>query len=82
MYTIYRILFIVFLILIVVTAFITVALTYFQLAVEDHRWWWRSFLCGGSTGAHASSCCLTQVKPCKVHVCLCKHRALSLLLHH
>jgi hypothetical protein len=20
-----------------------------QLAVEDHRWWWRSFLCGGST---------------------------------
>jgi len=48
-YTIYSILFIVFLILIVVTAFITVALTYFQLAVEDHRWWWRSFLCGGST---------------------------------
>ena len=30
--------------------FITIALTYFQLAVEDHRWWWRSFLCGGSTG--------------------------------
>jgi hypothetical protein len=48
-YTIYSILFIVFLILIVVTSFITVALTYFQLAVEDHRWWWRSFLCGGST---------------------------------
>lgn len=48
-YTIYSILFIVFLILIVVTAFITIALTYFQLAVEDHRWWWRSFLCGGST---------------------------------
>jgi hypothetical protein len=33
-YTIYSILFIVFLILIIVTAFITVALTYFQLAVE------------------------------------------------
>ncbi|GFH12662.1 transmembrane 9 superfamily member [Haematococcus lacustris] len=49
-YTIYSILFIVFIILIIVTAFITVALTYFQLAVEDHRWWWRSFLCGGSTG--------------------------------
>jgi hypothetical protein len=48
-YTIYSILFIVFLILIVVTAFITIALTYFQLAVEDHRWWWRSFMCGGST---------------------------------
>ena len=26
------------------------ALTYFQLAIEDHRWWWRAFLCGGSTG--------------------------------
>ncbi len=49
-YTIYSILFIVFIILIIVTAFITIALTYFQLAVEDHRWWWRSFMCGGSTG--------------------------------
>jgi len=46
-YTIYSI---VFIILIIVTAFITIALTYFQLAVEDHAWWWRSFLCGGSTG--------------------------------
>ena len=49
-YTIYSILFIVFIILIIVTAFITVALTYFQLAVEDYTWWWRSFVCGGSTG--------------------------------
>ncbi|XP_078442239.1 transmembrane 9 superfamily member 2-like [Wolffia australiana] len=49
-YTIYSILFIVFIILIIVTAFITVALTYFQLVVEDHNWWWRSVLCGGSTG--------------------------------
>eukprot|EP01025_Chloroclados_australasicus_P067971 TRINITY_DN9428_c0_g2_i6.p1 TRINITY_DN9428_c0_g2~~TRINITY_DN9428_c0_g2_i6.p1 ORF type:complete len:612 (-),score=31.13 TRINITY_DN9428_c0_g2_i6:482-2317(-) len=48
-YIIYSILFIVFVLLIVVTAFITIALTYFQLAVEDHRWWWRSFMCGGST---------------------------------
>ena len=49
-YIIWSILIIVFVILIIVTAFITVALTYFQLAVEDHQWWWRSFLCGGSTG--------------------------------
>ncbi|KAJ1701509.1 hypothetical protein LUZ63_001288 [Rhynchospora breviuscula] len=49
-YTIYSILFIVFIILIIVTAFITVSLTYFQLAAEDHEWWWRAFLCGGSTG--------------------------------
>ena len=29
-----------------VAAFITIALTYFQLAVEDYRWWWRAFLSG------------------------------------
>ncbi|ESR61301.1 transmembrane 9 superfamily member 2 [Citrus sinensis] len=57
-YTIYSILFIVFIILLIVTAFITVALTYFQLAAEDHEWWWRSFLCGGSTGAFIYAYCL------------------------
>lgn len=57
-YTIYSILFIVFIILVIVTAFITVALTYFQLAAEDHEWWWRSFLCGGSTGLFIYSYCL------------------------
>jgi hypothetical protein len=34
----------------VVTSFIVIALTYFQLAAEDHRWWWRSFLSGGCVG--------------------------------
>eukprot|EP00002_Diphylleia_rotans_P005416 TRINITY_DN14542_c0_g1_i1.p1 TRINITY_DN14542_c0_g1~~TRINITY_DN14542_c0_g1_i1.p1 ORF type:complete len:594 (+),score=123.19 TRINITY_DN14542_c0_g1_i1:59-1840(+) len=48
-YTLYGILALVFLILLIVTACITVALTYFQLAMEDYRWWWRSFFCGGST---------------------------------
>ncbi|EEF40534.1 transporter, putative [Ricinus communis] len=57
-YTIYSILFIVFIILLIVTAFITVALTYFQLAAEDHEWWWRSFLCGGSTGLFIYAYCL------------------------
>ncbi|KAF3793802.1 Transmembrane 9 superfamily member 3 [Nymphaea thermarum] len=57
-YTIYSILFIVFIILIIVTAFITVALTYFQLAAEDHEWWWRSVLCGGSTGIFVYGYCL------------------------
>jgi hypothetical protein len=56
-YTIYSILFIVFIILVVVTAFITVALTYFQLTVEDHRWWWRSVFCGGSTGVFIFAYC-------------------------
>ncbi|KAD0676517.1 hypothetical protein E3N88_43873 [Mikania micrantha] len=57
-YTIYSILFIVFIILIIVTAFITIALTYFQLAAEDHQWWWRSFVCGGSTGLFIYGYCL------------------------
>ncbi|GAA0138755.1 transporter [Lithospermum erythrorhizon] len=57
-YTIYSILLIVFIILLIVTAFITVALTYFQLAAEDHEWWWRSFLCGGSTGIFIYGYCL------------------------
>jgi hypothetical protein len=57
-YTIYSILSIVFVILLIVTAFITVALTYFQLSAEDHRWWWRSFLCGGSTGIFIYGYCL------------------------
>jgi len=49
-YQLYGILFIVAVILVIVTACITVALTYFQLSMEDHRWWWSSFLSGGSTG--------------------------------
>jgi hypothetical protein len=49
-YTLWGILALVFLILIVVTACITIALTYFQLSMEDYRWWWRSFASGGSTG--------------------------------
>merc|ERR1719231_1094656 len=57
LYTLYGVLFLVFLILLVVTSFITIALTYFQLAVEDHRWWWRSFLSGGSTGIFVYAYC-------------------------
>lgn len=56
-YIIWSILFIVYIILMIVTAFITIALTYFQLAVEDHQWWWRSFLCGGSTGMFVYGYC-------------------------
>ena len=73
-YTIYSILFIVFIILLIVTAFITVALTYFQLAVEDHRWWWRSFVCGGSTGERPPDC----VMVCQ-HGPMHKDHAFSLL---
>ena len=46
-YTLYGILLVVFLILLSVTASISVALTYFQLSSEDYRWWWKSIFCAG-----------------------------------
>jgi len=49
LYTLYGILIIVFLILLLVTSFITIALAYFQLSLEDYRWWWRSIFNGGAT---------------------------------
>eukprot|EP01116_Phalansterium_solitarium_P004253 TRINITY_DN151_c0_g2_i1.p1 TRINITY_DN151_c0_g2~~TRINITY_DN151_c0_g2_i1.p1 ORF type:complete len:595 (+),score=210.79 TRINITY_DN151_c0_g2_i1:115-1899(+) len=49
-YQLFGILTIVFVILLIVTACITVALTYFQLSMEDYRWWWNSWLTGGATG--------------------------------
>jgi len=49
-YTLFGIVFLTFILLIVVTSFITVALLYFQLAREDHRWWWISYINGGATG--------------------------------
>merc|ERR1711865_792049 len=39
-----------FVLLVLVTCFVTIALTYFLLAAEHHRWWWRAYLSGGSTG--------------------------------
>jgi len=47
-YTLYGILAVVFIILLSVTASISVTLTYFQLAAEDYRWWWRSIITSGS----------------------------------
>jgi len=49
-YTLFGILSLAFLMLLIVTAFITVALTYFQLAAENYKWWWRSFHSGASVG--------------------------------
>jgi hypothetical protein len=49
-YTLFGILYIAFIMLTTVASFITVALLYFQLAREDHRWWWRVFCNGGATG--------------------------------
>lgn len=49
-YTLYGILALTFIIVLCVTATVSIALTYFQLAREDHEWWWRSVFSAGSTG--------------------------------
>jgi len=49
-YTLFGILFLAFILLTIVVSFVVVALCYFQLAREDHRWWWSSFINGGMTG--------------------------------
>ena len=49
-YTLFGILLLAFVMLTIVTSFVTVSVVYHQLAGEDHRWWWRSFFNGGSAG--------------------------------
>ncbi|KAL3510304.1 hypothetical protein ACH5RR_029705 [Cinchona calisaya] len=56
-FNLYGILCIVFVFVIMETALVSVGLTYLQLAAEDHQWWWRSFLCGGSTGLYVFGYC-------------------------
>ncbi|KAJ8634787.1 hypothetical protein MRB53_009054 [Persea americana] len=51
-YYIFGFLFIVFLILIITCAEITVVLCYFQLCSEDYLWWWRSYLTSGSSALY------------------------------
>ncbi|CAL9053798.1 unnamed protein product [Musa banksii] len=48
-YYIFGFLFIVFIILIVTCAEITIVLCYFQLCSEDYHWWWRAYLTAGSS---------------------------------
>uniref|UniRef100_A0A7S0N4S3 Transmembrane 9 superfamily member n=1 Tax=Cryptomonas curvata TaxID=233186 RepID=A0A7S0N4S3_9CRYP len=62
LYSLYGILMLVFLILIIVTSFITIALTYFQVAIEDHHWWWRSIFSGGCTGIFIFGYCIYYFK--------------------
>ncbi|KAJ7979606.1 Transmembrane 9 superfamily member [Quillaja saponaria] len=51
-YYIFGFLFIVFIILIVTCAEITIVLCYFQLCSEDYLWWWRSYLTSGSSALY------------------------------
>jgi transmembrane 9 superfamily member 2/4 len=51
-YYVFGFLFLVFVILLVTCADITMVFCYFQLCSEDYHWWWRSFLTAGSTAVY------------------------------
>lgn len=48
-YYIFGFLFIVFIILILTCAEITIVMCYFQLCAEDYHWWWRAYLTAGAS---------------------------------
>ena len=51
-YYVFGFLFLVFLILVITCAEITVLFCYFQLCGENYHWWWRSFCTAGSTALY------------------------------
>ncbi|CAJ1979143.1 unnamed protein product [Sphenostylis stenocarpa] len=57
-YTLPSNLFATFISVIVIVSLVSIGLTYIQLSVEDHEWWWRSVLCGGSTAIFMFGYCI------------------------
>eukprot|EP00668_Euglena_longa_P002236 GGOE01002581.1.p1 GENE.GGOE01002581.1~~GGOE01002581.1.p1 ORF type:complete len:625 (-),score=163.38 GGOE01002581.1:327-2201(-) len=51
-YYVFGFLSIVFIILAITCAEITIVMIYFQLCSEDYHWWWRSFMTAGSSGLY------------------------------
>ncbi|KAL4458390.1 hypothetical protein ABPG75_013255 [Micractinium tetrahymenae] len=51
-YYLFGFLALVFIILIITCAEITIVLAYFQLCSEDYRWWWRAYLTSGSSALY------------------------------
>lgn len=51
-YYVFGFLLLVFIILVITCAEITVVMCYFQLCAEDYHWWWRAFLTSGSSAGY------------------------------
>lgn len=51
-YYVFGFLLIVFVILVITCAEMSIVLTYFQLCSEDYNWWWRSFTTAGATAMY------------------------------
>jgi transmembrane 9 superfamily protein 2/4 len=52
MFYLFGFLFIVFVILLITCAEISIVMTYFQLCSEDYHWWWRAFLTSGASALY------------------------------
>jgi len=51
-YYVFGFLYIIFIILVITCAEISIVMVYFQLCNEDYHWWWRSYLCSGSSALY------------------------------
>jgi len=51
-FTMWGVLFMTLIIVITLTGVLSIILTYLLLNALDHRWWWRSFISGGSVGVY------------------------------
>ena len=57
-YYVFGFLLLVFVLLLVTAAEISIMLTYFQLCAEDYQWWWRSMLVPAASGCYLYAYCI------------------------
>ena len=57
-YYVFGFLLLVYVLLLVTCAEISIVLTYFQLCSEDYRWWWRSMLVPAASGVYLYAYCV------------------------
>jgi hypothetical protein len=57
-YTLYGVLLIALFLLFMLGTALTVLFTYLHLNAEDYRWWWRSFITGGSVAIYVYAYCI------------------------
>jgi len=61
-YYVFGILLVAFIIFLLTCAETTILFTFFQLRSEDYRWWWKSFVVGGSTAIYIFGYSILYVK--------------------
>lgn len=57
-YYVFGFLLLVYVLLVITCAEISITLTYFQLCAEDYRWWWRSMLVPAASGVYLYGYCI------------------------